>query len=1709
MQRGITSQFRMGPGDVVVGPAENTRDRDGSTLLIVMVLLGMLSLIGFLFYTFAAQERSSAAYWADAQKNYTAELDPDALFDWGLSQLILGPDASLTQSALAGGRHSLLPNLFGRDIHPYNSAGIRLMSINGQPFVDMNFNNIDDGTDGTTLGNTPLEFNDSAVVNSTAAYAAARDFTNWPDPGVDYTYPDINNLFLAYKGYAVDANGNTVQVIIPSFHRPQLLRGAGGVPAATWYNDPTYAGRVLRPHPSHTNPDGNPRFPSAPVGTLTAAFPFGPDGTNPNRGQQGVWSLAGAWSIGAAAPIEWDVDNDGDGIKEGVWLDLQYPVQTTSAGEKFVPLISYTIYDADGLFNLNAHGNLSGMTRMAANSQTTIGDVRFPSHFLSVSNQGLSPSEVNPQWAFNAYPQIGVDFSGTPTDLDNATQQYLYQYGFRPVDNRQTSNFDWYRLMTGAANFQSATTYNDLYPGRYGEATSVLHPAFQFGIANGSIAATPLVQMPFPGQTGVDDNWNLVEGQYGWEVASSTPGFSAGGGGVINYVPPSTSSGLPKFYPAAVSMFASHAYGQPLDFKGDGTIVQPSTNGEARVFLSNPALAPLASMKYPQYVGFDNYGGRSDAALPLIPALPRPTISAGWWPNWLSGQQMIGWDGLPYFTGAGQGPLTAYQTDEDAETIVDPAYASRNDSIFDYSENAAWHLSPTDRTKLSLGSRSRTLAPFSLQSNLRADTSPSSPGDGISKRLTTASNDRKQHAYAGDAIHRTWEVSTGTFPPAFGAVGTYNQFDPLRPSVRKLLELTVGNMTDFAKKQFRLSLNHLTTTDTATNTPHATSNHASEGVGNIIQRPVTPHDPNLTIAQVSLATSVQEVRARLDRQQMARDIYVMLYLLGGGLDFNAQSGHVAAIGGSGYLGDNSLRNLYDDRQLREMAQFAVNVVDALDPDQIMTKFEYDKNLGNGWGDGLTVIDDDPYTEDFARYLTTDGKFNAEYPEDSDERGVVYGIEAQGLTFSEVMAFKAAQVTVAGIPDDFPSTAHDDKRDRFFTFIELRNVSTEALELARGQYRIRALTGPLGTEGKTGSIERRLQLKGGLVMPGNLFTIGNAGETDGAAPAANIDPDTPMANRPAPPDDLNHSRFRVDLANDQSGGHDFTVSSTWIAPRQMFLSPVGVPSGLDLIVDRDSGNFVLTDFNNTPYDDTDDVDITSGASERVGGFLNGTTVLNITDPVTFILERRQYPDRPQPNDTDAAQQADNPWVPVDIFRFTNLPELMLDKTNDTMASQIQTKVQAVQSRERTEPFRRPTETDTTPHVIVPLAQLYSTLMNENQSSAATFAVRQETFDRPFASPVELFRIPLYGPRNVTQWTYHAAMSPRTQAKDFHDQAATLSTVPRAATAAGKILQPEDFSNVLAAPGAKVPVNDNRWYRLFEFFEVPTRTHRQLGNPLDIVRTPGKVNVNIIRHPDVLAGLLDDQDVMSLLYMHTARPILGAMNGSDADGYMQPSSQNSGVTPVRDWWVQFLKARDGRRGYNAGDVDANGNPVVRMFPDGVTGLFLPGLADSSPFRSFASLGFTRVNGTFESPETALDQTLFRRLPFDLSQQPTTGNPDTDAGFKVRHLWQVGTAADQQGAGPTAPEPVMADRLLSKIYNNTTNRSHVFLVFVSVKFFQADDTAGAANVRIGGPLTTTPTYRGFFVIDRSNPEEAYDVASGQFTNFRSLIKYRLRID
>ena len=126
----------------------------------------------------------------------------------------------------------------------------------------------------------------------------------------------------------------------------------------------------------------------------------------------------------------------------------------------------------------------------------------------------------------------------------------------------------------------------------------------------------------------------------------------------------------------------------------------------------------------------------------------------------------------------------------------------------------------------------------------------------------------------------------------------------------------------------------------------------------------------------------QEWLARYDRQRLARDIYTLLYLMGGGYDnqnyATASNQPVAGV-----------RPLYTDDQLQEMAQFAVNLVDQLDPDSNITVFEYDKDLSNGWN-----LDDNAYDG----VADTQPPFNIA----AADRGVVYGVERQQLAFNEAM-----------------------------------------------------------------------------------------------------------------------------------------------------------------------------------------------------------------------------------------------------------------------------------------------------------------------------------------------------------------------------------------------------------------------------------------------------------------------------------------------------------------------------------------------------------------------------------------------------------------------------------------------------------------------------------------------------------------------------------
>ncbi|MCS7238901.1 MAG: hypothetical protein NZ899_11635, partial [Thermoguttaceae bacterium] len=55
----------------------------------------------------------------------------------------------------------------------------------------------------------------------------------------------------------------------------------------------------------------------------------------------------------------WDVDNDGDGLADSIWVDLGFPVRQTPDGRFYKPLFAIHCIDLDGRLNVNAHGSLA------------------------------------------------------------------------------------------------------------------------------------------------------------------------------------------------------------------------------------------------------------------------------------------------------------------------------------------------------------------------------------------------------------------------------------------------------------------------------------------------------------------------------------------------------------------------------------------------------------------------------------------------------------------------------------------------------------------------------------------------------------------------------------------------------------------------------------------------------------------------------------------------------------------------------------------------------------------------------------------------------------------------------------------------------------------------------------------------------------------------------------------------------------------------------------------------------------------------------------------------------------------------------------------------------------------------------------------------------------------------------------------------------
>ncbi|MBI1915287.1 MAG: hypothetical protein HYS12_11190 [Planctomycetes bacterium] len=321
-------------------------ERRAMILVVVLALLSLFAIVGLTFVFYAQRQASASLNFREARQRQGDILPVEQLARHFMSHLIYDvPDqAPGIYSGMRG--HSLARLVYG-----YNDGG-----INSTPF---------DGT-GRLHAPSPLTgVDDYWLVNYT--YFPADGFLRdperlgWrPNPdaprglytggfNVPYTYPDLNNLFLA----ALKADGT---LLMPSFHRPWLFNNGFALNDTSNPNWTNAAGKylTLRPRPVDMGP----------------GFPYPADATG-------------------------DVKNflGGRGGNDSIWIDLGFPVVDGPEGRKLKPLFAALVVDLDGRVNLNVHGNVRGSDALG-----------LPVH---ASNQGWGPWEVNLQYVLGRQTPSG------------------------------------------------------------------------------------------------------------------------------------------------------------------------------------------------------------------------------------------------------------------------------------------------------------------------------------------------------------------------------------------------------------------------------------------------------------------------------------------------------------------------------------------------------------------------------------------------------------------------------------------------------------------------------------------------------------------------------------------------------------------------------------------------------------------------------------------------------------------------------------------------------------------------------------------------------------------------------------------------------------------------------------------------------------------------------------------------------------------------------------------------------------------------------------------------------------------------------------------------------------------------------------------------------------------------------------------------------
>ncbi|MFN8740013.1 MAG: hypothetical protein ACK5YR_08835 [Pirellula sp.] len=274
--------------------------------------------------------------------------------------------------------------------------------------------------------------------------------------GIDV--PDYRDMFLAHQ-----TAFNGAPSITPSFHRPAVINHIShvfGNPSALSSAD---VAELLRLIDASTG-----RIMSVRFGSLVANNPrFAPYAGYPSLNLT-TWSTPPTPTEITALQTyvrlhingPWDVDNDGDGIPDSVWVDPGLGIVYSPDGRRLRPLVSLLVEDMDSRINLNVAGDrahtLANFDAPAFNGAKRIGS-------LVSQGMGAGPAEISQRTLFTKDEDVTGSTYAIPAQITNVTRS-------------NTNSFSFFDELYGARRFNGAKYPNinyldstlDRVPGRHG-----------------------------------------------------------------------------------------------------------------------------------------------------------------------------------------------------------------------------------------------------------------------------------------------------------------------------------------------------------------------------------------------------------------------------------------------------------------------------------------------------------------------------------------------------------------------------------------------------------------------------------------------------------------------------------------------------------------------------------------------------------------------------------------------------------------------------------------------------------------------------------------------------------------------------------------------------------------------------------------------------------------------------------------------------------------------------------------------------------------------------------------------------------------------------------------------------------------------------------------------------------------------------------------